>query len=91
MPKSELTLKVDHGDEVSLPIAAFEHGLTPSEVGALLFMVAAVEVPIALNHPFATTPEFLDALKHLNEKGLVTASVKERKVNISVNLEKLSS
>jgi hypothetical protein len=90
MPKSELTFKIENGDYVSLPIEVFDNKLTPSEVGTLLFMVAAVEVPIELTHPFAHTPEFLDNLKSLNEKGIVTATFKDRRVNISVNLSKLT-
>lgn len=83
----ELNLKVDYGDETSMPTAVLEGSLTFAEIGALFFMIAVGEGDRGMDHPRLADPAVLEILRGLKDKGIVEIETQGNKVHISVNID----
>ncbi len=83
-----LTLRIQRNDEIVLPSAILDGELTLSELGALVILAAVAEGHAGFDHPRMQDEEVLAAVKKLTERGVFNVTVQDRKLNISVDLDK---
>lgn len=88
MPSSDLTLRIDNGDETVLPTAVLDGPLSLAEIGALVLLTALAEGGIGLDHPRILGGEAMDGIKSLKERGVFEIAVDGTNVNMRVVMDK---
>lgn len=88
MPSSDLTLRIDNGDETVLPTAVLDGPLSLAEIGALVLLTALAEDDIALDHPRIVSLEAVEAIKSLRERGVFEVAVDGTNVSMRVVMDK---
>lgn len=84
---NELTLRIQHDDEVTLPSAILDGPLSLAEIGALVMVAAVAEGQASLDHPRMATDEVVAAMNKLRERGIFTATVEGKKLKLDFNLD----
>ncbi len=87
---SEFTLRVDSGDEFTLPHAIAGSSLTLAEIGAATLVASLVETADQdVMARWFLEPEFQCALKGLQAKGLLSMSLEGSTLSLNFAFEKL--
>ena len=86
---TELNLRIENEREIILPENIVSSSLTLAEIGAVAAFIALEAGEIDLTSPRFASVEMAEAVTSLKAKGLLSASIVDRKVKINLNLENI--
>lgn len=84
-----LSFDMDDSDEIAVPSCLADSNLSLAEIGALICFTAMSETGEGLKRFERGEDEFLTAFKSLKEKGILTASLKDRNLSLHFDFDKI--
>lgn len=84
-----LKLKIDDGDEISIPACFADSNLSLAELGALFCFTAMSETGTGVARFERAEPEFLEASKSLKEKGILLMKIEGKSLKMYLDFDKV--
>lgn len=86
---SALNLRIDHGDELFVPIDLIKSDLSPAEVYVVLCFIAMDQTGLTFGlEKAAAFPEAKEAMTSLKKRGVVNITNDNGAVKIHIDMEK---